>query len=332
MSDSDESLRFHVDADADGQRIDRFLADCLQSISRSSIQKAIEEGLIHRNGAPVKKRAPVHAGDSIVVMRDLLHRERAPALVGEDIPLTVLFEDEHLVAVNKPAGLVVHPGSGNRHGTLAHALVFHIKKLSSGSAPLRPGIVHRLDKNTSGVLLVAKTDQAHVACANLFASRGINKQYIGFTIGNQPQPHACIDAPVGRARNDPTLFTVRREGKQALTEYWTIGFRSGVGLLRFQLHTGRTHQIRVHCRYAGFPILMDTAYGGGRERALLVAPLERPFAYAALKCFRRQALHARRLEFIHPCTGNRTVIVAPFPDDFAEALNLFDRSTLDELT
>ncbi len=313
-----------IDEQSAGTRVDRALSAALPAFSRSALQKAIAEGLVTCNGEPVKKRYVVRVADRLAVRLDALEITHAQTLAAENIPVEVLYEDEHLIAVNKPAGMVVHPGSGNREGTLVQALLYHAGSLAGGVDALRPGIVHRLDKDTSGVLLAAKTNRAHAGLAKMFASRELYKEYVGFTIGREPAKRERIDAPVGRSRADPVLFTVRKNGKPAQTEYWTLASRGGVAILRFRLYTGRTHQIRVHCRHRGFPIVMDVPYGGGRQQALTIEPMQRPFAYAVLKCFTRQALHARALRFTHPITGTRMVLYAPLPEDFRRALVLFN--------
>jgi 23S rRNA pseudouridine1911/1915/1917 synthase len=241
-------------------------------------------------------------------------------LAPQNIPLDILYEDEYLVAVNKPSGLVVHPGNGVRDGTLVNALLHKIGTLSEGSGSERPGIVHRLDKETSGVMIAAKTNNAHAAMAAAFANRSVEKHYVGFCFGEPSESHGRIDLALERSRRDPLKRTSSKNGKPSLTEYWLLRYRAGVSAIYFKLHTGRTHQIRVHCSSKGFPILADSLYGGGRERLMRVAPLDRPFAAKVFKSFSRQALHARYLSFIHPFTGLRVHIEAPFPEDFHSAM------------
>jgi 23S rRNA pseudouridine1911/1915/1917 synthase len=243
-----------------------------------------------------------------------------PAPLPEDIALDVLYEDEYLLGINKPAGLVVQPGSGNRTGTLVNALLHSFPGLSEGYESDRPGIVHRLDKDTSGVLIVARNNAVHAAMGTQFANRTVEKTYSGICIGRMPEETGRIEAPLGRSRSDPLKRAVMRQGKPSLTEFRLAAYQSGISLVEFILHTGRTHQIRVHAAHAGFPILADETYGGGRERILRLPPLERPFAFRVLKCFDRHALHARTLAFTHPVTNQRMEITAPYPSDFAEAL------------
>jgi 23S rRNA pseudouridine1911/1915/1917 synthase len=262
-------------------------------------------------------------GDSVEVGEDRLMQSTERSLEPQDIALEILYEDEHFVVIDKPAGLVVHPGSGNRDGTVANALLFHIDSLSSGTEEDRPGIVHRLDKQTSGVLIAAKQDAAHAALAALFSERKVQKEYLGICIGARPKDSGSIDAPIGRGRNDPLRFSVRPNGRQARTDYRLCAHRGGISCIAIHPLTGRTHQIRVHCAWAGFPIVEDPQYGGDKKRVILLPPLDRPFAYKVFGCFDRHALHARRLSFVHPFTGKEVCFEAPLPEDFRSAVSLF---------
>lgn len=317
----------HTVADThDGVRLDQFLADVMAGWSRSRVQKLIAQGGVEVNGSPVRKRRKVTAGDTVSVDESLAGPPEETRPEPEDMPLEFLYEDEHVLAVNKPAGLVVHPGSGNRGGTLVNGLLHHCSQLAEGFGGDRPGIVHRLDRDTSGVILVAKTQQAHAHLAKQFQDREVAKFYLGVCIGDRPAEHLMIDAPIGRSRRDPTLFCVTRSGRPSQTECWLLGHHSGVAAFRFQLHTGRTHQIRVHLANRGFPIAADTVYGGDRAAAQRIGPLERPFVYRVLKLFDRQALHAHRIEFSHPATDRMVRVQAPVPGDMAEAFALLDVS------
>lgn len=317
MSDN-VSVVLDVGADCKAERLDIYLSRKLADISRSQIQKLIADGKVLRNNRKASKKDIIAGGDLIEVVRSALVRDIK--LAPQNIPLDILYEDEHLVAVNKPSGLVVHPGNGVRDGTLVNALLHQIGTLSQGSAYERPGIVHRLDKETSGVMIVAKTNNAHAAMAAAFANRSVEKHYAGLCFGEPSESHGRIDLPLERSRREPIKRTSSKNGKPSLTEYWLLRYRAGVSAIYFKLHTGRTHQIRVHCSLKGFPILSDSLYGGGRERLMRVAPLDRPFAAKVFKSFSRQALHARYLSFIHPFTGLRVHIEAPFPEDFHSAM------------
>ena len=323
-------MDYIVDNNRNGQRLDVFLTDALGGPSRSGVQRIITEGHVSVNGEQVvKKNADVAAGDVVTVSDGAEAAARScydDAPLPQDIPLDVLYEDDHIAVINKPAGLVVHPGRGNADGTVVNALLhrFGADNVSSGSESYRPGIVHRLDKDTSGALIVAKTDAAHAAFAELFMSRAINKVYTGFCVGARPLPHDIIDLPIAPSGRDRVKRAVdERNGKPAVTEYVLKDFICGIALMEFVLHTGRTHQIRVHCSHKGFPIVGDNLYGGSREAALKIPPMERPFAYGIFKCFERQALHALSLSFVHPMTNECVKVTAPYPDDFNRALGIF---------
>jgi len=325
-------MDYIVDNDRNGQRLDVFLTDALGGPSRSGVQRIIADGRVSVNGEPVvKKNTDVAAGDVVTVGEDAAEAARScydDTPLPQDIPLDVLYEDEHIAVINKPAGLVVHPGCGNADGTVVNALLhrFGVNNVSSGSKNYRPGIVHRLDKDTSGALIVAKADAAHAAFAELFMSRAINKVYTGFCVGTRPLERDVIDLPIAASRRERVKRIVdERNGKPAVTEYVLKDYICGIALMEFILHTGRTHQIRVHCCHKGFPILGDDLYGGGRESVLKIPPMERPFAYGVFKCFKRQALHALSLSFVHPLTGESVKITAPYPDDFNRAMEAFSQ-------
>ena len=305
-----------------GSRLDQFLALHLSDISRTHLQRSIEAGAVLVNNAVAAKNLRLKLGDVVAFDGAALKRSVHPPVEAQDIPLDVVYEDEYLLAVNKPAGLVVHPGSGNRDGTLVNALLFHADRLSDGSGDERPGIVHRLDKDTSGLVLVAKSNHAHELLSATFAERRIEKIYAGIVIGAHPPAHDIIEGALGRRRNDPIRFCVKADGKPAVTEYWLKQYRSCLSVMRFQLHTGRTHQIRVHCAYRGFQIVGDHLYGE-RDPVSRLGTADRPFASAVIKCFDRQALHAWRLRFEHPFTKKPVELVAPFPADLSAALGLF---------
>ena len=321
MVNSFNDKELTVSSDGAGERLDIFLSKRLVGFSRSKIQHLIETGLIILNGKNVKKNARCFPGDTIVVhegAREVVSRDIFP----QNIPVDIIYEDDYLIAVNKRAGMVAHPGSGNRNATLVNALLFHADHLSRGFENDRPGIVHRLDKDTSGVMLVAKTDAMHAALASMFSTRTIKKYYIGICFGVRPAVHGSIDMPLGRNRRVPIKRSVQIEGKNAVTEFWLLLHEHGVSVMRFRPHTGRTHQIRVHCSSSGFPIIGDQLYGGGKEQMEKISVLERPFAYKVFKCFNRQALHARAIVFSHPLLKKSMRIVAPFPVDFEDAFRL----------
>ena len=325
MSSSTSQKTITVPASAAGMRIDIFLTHFCNNYSRALLQKLIASGSVAVNGITVPKRHRLSEGETIVI-RNLESFVVTTAVAPEDIPVEVLYEDDYLLAVNKPAGMVVHPGVGNRSGTLVNALLHHCAALSNTANSDRPGIVHRLDKNTSGLLIVAKTNAAHAAMANAFASRAIRKTYVAFCVGHPPALQGMIDMPLGRNRNDPVKRAPDKEGKPAQTEYLLLAEKSRVSLLQFMPHTGRTHQIRVHCSSSGFPVVADDLYGGGKGRLQRIQPNERVFAQAVYSCFERHALHARSIIFYHPFVGKEIVITAPFPKDFENALFLFRKN------
>jgi 23S rRNA pseudouridine1911/1915/1917 synthase len=211
-----------------------------------------------------------------------------------------------------------------------NGLVHRIQSLSEGSASDRPGIVHRLDKETSGVLVVAKNNLAHTAMAYLFENRKIEKTYVGFCIGAPSELHGSINFPLARSHQDPLKRATSPHGKVARTEYKIIQTKSGISAVSFKPYTGRTHQIRVHASAKGFPIVADKLYGGGKEHLLRIDPLDRPFAYSILKCFERHALHAFSISFEHPFTHTRLAVTAPLPGDFEAAMFRFGSMRLFE--
>lgn len=315
-----------ISPDSEGERLDLFLSRAVGDLSRSQVQKCIIGGAVLVNGRPARKNYRVAEGDRIRIS-DLNVPDRPLELEPQNLPLSVLYEDDYFLAVNKSAGLVVHPGNGNRTGTLVNALLYYLgKNLSDGSRPERPGIVHRLDKNTSGVLLIAKTNGAHAMLAQAFASRLVKKDYLGFCMGVPSEAAGIIDIPLARSRKDPVKRAPDRFGKSSRTEFRLLAARSGISLVQFMPQTGRTHQIRVHCSSRGFAVLGDTLYGGGSGRLSQLAPAHRPFAIQMLACFGRQALHAWRIGFTHPFLKREITIVAPLPDDFQKGLQAMGES------
>jgi 23S rRNA pseudouridine1911/1915/1917 synthase len=322
-------MEYVVDNETGGIRVDAFLARVLTGVSRARVQKLIGDGRVVVNGSVVlKKNVILENNDRVCIDEcgsdDVLADPSTRIPKPQDIFLDVIYEDDFFAVINKPAGLVVHPGSGNHDGTVVNAILYRFgADVSSGADVYRPGIVHRLDKDTSGALMIAKTDVAHTALANLFSSRAIRKIYTGFCVGGHPQDHEIIDQPLSRSRRDPTKRVVDQHGDQAVTEYHLKKYHCGISLIEFVLHTGRTHQIRVHCGYRGFPIVQDWLYGGHQDKITTIPPMERPFAYGVFKCFGRHALHARALGFVHPFTNEDMEIIAPYPRDFCSALSYF---------
>lgn len=299
---------FVVEADAEGLRLDVFLAHRLPAMSRARLQGLIDERDVLVEGRPAKPSLRLRAGASVTVSVP----DPAPAAPApEDIPLRVLHEDAQLLVVDKPAGLVVHPGAGAPAGTLVNALLHRVRDLSGIGGVLRPGIVHRLDKGTSGLILVAKDDATHRALARQFALRTVRKEYQAVVLGLPAAREGEIDRPIGR---DPVhrrrMSVDAPRARAARTGYVTRERLDGAALLDVRLHTGRTHQIRVHLASIGHPVAGDDLYGGRR-----VPSSRRPEAREALQALTRPALHAARLEFDHPATGERILAQSPFPPD-----------------
>jgi 23S rRNA pseudouridine1911/1915/1917 synthase len=307
-------LDFVVEEDASGQRVDRFLAGRLPGESRASIQRLIESGEVQREGKRVKPSARLRPGDRLRVhFPDPVPTE----LVPEAVPIKVLYEDASLLVIEKPPGMVVHPGAGVRSGTLVHALLGREPRLSSIGGKERPGIVHRLDRETSGLMLVAREDSAHRALAEQFATRQVHKIYQALVWGHPVPSRDRIEEPVGRDPSSRTRMAVRPAGgRSALTEYRVREVIGPFSLLEIRILTGRTHQIRVHLKHRGHPVVGDSRYGG-----IALTRLRSESVKEALAEFGRLALHAATLEFRHPIGGERLRFHAPLPPDFARLLD-----------
>jgi 23S rRNA pseudouridine1911/1915/1917 synthase len=315
----EEELHLRVDASMRGQRIDRLLAERFPHLTRSRFQRLLRDGCVTARGRPVRSAYRVLQDD------DLCVRVPAPEpsdLVPEDIPLRIVYEDDALLVVDKPAGLVVHPAAGNMRGTLVHALLFHAQALPATGA-LRPGIVHRLDKDTSGLLVVAKTEAAHAALSAALRARAVRREYAAVVWGRVAEDRGRIDAPIGRSTADRKRMAVRaRGGKPAVTEYRVRERLAAWTRLDLRLQSGRTHQIRVHLASLGHPVFGDATYGGRTSRLTQLAAPLRVQARRALERLPRQALHATRLQFVHPATGEELQFESPLPEDVAAALAL----------
>jgi 23S rRNA pseudouridine1911/1915/1917 synthase len=293
-----------------GERLDRYLAAVLPGHSRSQLQRLIKEGLVGVGGRPARANAQVKAGDLIVLE---VPEPVAPVPAPEDLPIDVLHEDSDLIVVNKAAGMVVHPAAGHGGGTLVNALLHHVDDLSGVGGELRPGIVHRLDRGTSGVMVVAKHDRSHEALARQFHDREVEKEYIALVWG-VVQAGRRIDLPIGRDASDRQKMSARaRRSREAVTRITRVRHFRGVTLAHVAIATGRTHQIRVHLSAIGHPIVGDALYGGTRRHvAADVRPVQR---------LGRPFLHAARLVFTHPSDGRRLEFTAPVPDDLQRVLD-----------
>ncbi len=302
-----------VGAEVEGQRLDVWLARQLPHLSRARLQALIVEGHVLLDGARARASSRLRPGQvATVTVPAPVPAEPQP----EDIELAVVHEDGHLIVVNKPAGLVVHPGAGTSSGTLVNALLGRVRDLSGVGGVLRPGIVHRLDKGTSGLLVVAKDDEAHRSLVRQFAGRTVEKEYLALVLGVPSRPAGEVDAPIGRDPVHRQKMSIRApRGREARTS-WRIDERfDGAALLRVRIHTGRTHQIRVHLASIGHPVAGDATYGGTRTPSS-----RRPGARETLLSLERPALHAARLAFTHPASGERLEFEAPLPPDLALVL------------
>jgi 23S rRNA pseudouridine1911/1915/1917 synthase len=305
-----ERRQITVQGDA-GERLDVWLAAAL-GISRNRSAELIEAGRVRVNGAPPRKRDPVAMGDRLDV--EIPAPEPSP-LNSQDIPLDIHYEDRDLLVLDKPAGLVVHPAPGHREGTLVNALLHHVGDLSGIGGVLRPGIVHRLDKDTSGLLLVAKHDESHRRLADALRLRTIRRVYLAACWGHLAEDEVVVDAPVARHPGDRKRMAVVEGGRRALTRFRRRERWRAADLLRAELETGRTHQIRVHLLHLGHPVVGDAVYAPRRERGF--SGPERAWAAELARRTPRQFLHAAELRFEHPMTGAPMAFSAPLPPDLA---------------
>ena len=311
-----EPTRLTVSPDDEGQRLDRFVAGHLPSLSRSQVQKLIAEGHVTLSEGRPKPALAVWDG---LIVDVALPAAAQPTPAAENIPVEILYEDADLAAINKPAGLVVHPGAGHATGTLVNALLHHLGGLSGIGGVERPGIVHRLDRGTSGVLVVAKNDAAHRGLSRLFHDREVVKEYVALVWG-APAEGTTLTQPIGRdPRRRQKMSTRARHSRPAETRVLEVEPLGGVSFVRLAIGTGRTHQIRVHLSEAGHPVVGDDLYGGGRHsvppRLAAIARLKRPF------------LHAAKLAFTHPTTGVPVDIEAPLAGDLQEILDTLRRAS-----
>lgn len=317
MVDEERILRIVVPEAHAGERLDRFLASQLSDLSRTRIQKLIEESHVLIDGHAVKASHAVATGEEIVVR---IPKPRKWELLPEPIPLDIVYEDDHLVVVNKPAGMVVHPAFANYSGTLVNALLYHCRKLSGIGGVERPGIVHRLDKDTSGLIVVAKDDLTHRALAQQFAEKTSEREYWAVVWGHPREKAGRVETRIGRSPKDRTRMTIHGAGKIAITNYEVLEEFHLLSLVRCWLETGRTHQIRVHLAHLGHPVFGDPTYGGRGRRVSGLSKRERDFAVELLRMMPRQALHARALGFVHPITQETLRFQSDLPEDMSRLL------------
>jgi len=309
-----------IDPPRDGSRLDRALGELFPEHSRSALARLIEEGRVRIDG--VVRAKPSHrvvAGQQV----ELELPEATPSgLVSQDIPISTLYEDADVVVIDKPPGLVVHPAAGHPDQTLVNALLFHVKDLSGIGGELRPGIVHRLDKDTSGVLVVAKNDAAHRALTSAWNTDAVRKEYLAVVYGTPSADRGTIDAPIGRDPRDRKKMGIVAAGRRAITDYALAERLRHASVLRCTLHTGRTHQIRLHLKHLGHPIIGDAVYSGPQWRGIPDKRLQK-----VISAFPRQALHAARITFVHPRSGETIVVESPLPDDMRGLIDALREST-----
>ncbi len=295
-------------ADRDGERADAFLARWVPDLTRSAAQRLLERGAVTSEGGPVRKNDRLSPGD---VLEVTLPDPEPVDVVPQDIPLDVVYEDADVIVVNKPVGLVVHPAPGHPDGTLVNALLYHCGNSLSGiNGELRPGIVHRIDRDTSGLIIAAKNNRAHLALAVQLQDHSLARTYEAVTVGSLKEDSGTVDAPIGRHPVDRKKMAVdRKNGREAVTHWSVLARYPGYTHVECRLETGRTHQIRVHLASIGHPLLGDTVYGA-----------KKPVPGLAGQC-----LHARRLRFVHPTTGEVVELESPLPEWFQETLRKIGR-------
>ncbi len=302
---------FRVPDEAEGLRLDVWVSE-QAGLSRSRVARLVAEGQVLLNGEVPRKAEPLTPGDQVRL------EEPPPepvAAEAEDLPLSIVWEDSHLLVVDKAAGMVVHPAPGHRSGTMVNALLHHVRDLSGIGGRLRPGIVHRLDRDTSGLLVVAKDDQTHQALQDLLRRRKIRRLYLAASWGHLDRSPRRVDAPIGRDPSNRLRMAVHADGRRAVTHLRVVESWPAAELLQVGLETGRTHQIRVHLAHLGHPVVGDQLYGAGWERGM--GGSIREFARELARRTPRQFLHAHRLAFRHPVTGEELRFEAPLPPDLA---------------
>lgn len=297
-----ETKKIIVNGNEKGTRIDKFLNEKIADLSRARVQKIIEEGNVFVNESVAKASYKVNTNDCIIVK---IEEAKEIDLEAQDIPLDIIFENNDYLIINKQKGLVVHPGNGNLDGTLVNAIMAHCKDSLSGiGGEIRPGIVHRIDKDTSGVIIVAKNDKAHINISEQIKNHEVKKTYVALVRGVIKENEATINMPIGRSKNDRIKMAVDRDGKEAITHFKVLKRFDKYTYLEVNIETGRTHQIRVHLSHIGFPIVGDDVYSNGKN----------PFGVQG------QMLHAQKIEFTSPTTGEKVEYEAKKPEYFEDVL------------
>lgn len=307
-------------------RVDKFLMDRLPNVTRNKLQDGIKDGHVTVNGKNVKPNHRIHPGDEVVVA--LPEPPKDSDVVPEDIPLNIVYEDDDVLIVNKPAGMVVHPAYQNWSGTLVNALAWHFKNLPTmPNNDGRPGLVHRIDKDTSGLLVIAKTELAMTHLARQFFDHSIERTYLALVWGEPSEDEGTIDVNLGRSLKDRRVTTAFPEGdmgRTAITHYKVIKRLRYVSLVQCNLETGRTHQIRAHMQYLGHPLFNDATYGGDRVLKGTIFTKYKQFVDNCFKIIPRQALHARTLGFVHPKTGQKMSFESALPHDMVEVIEKWE--------
>ncbi len=310
---TEETFSFMVDVDEAGDRLDTILAARRPDLSRTLFLRIIKEGLVLLDGSVVKPSHAVRPGEEVTCT---IPAPEPTDIVAESIPLDILYEDQDLLVINKPPGLVVHPSPGHARHTLVNALLFHSKSLSGMAGEERPGIVHRLDKDTSGVMMAAKSDRAHRALTDQFATRTVKKLYLALAVGDMGGEKGVIDLPIGRHPQDRKRMATLSSGGRSAQTLWTVKERFGCAtLLSVRIKTGRTHQIRVHLSALSHPVAGDSIYGRPGAQVRLITPKGHEFPVP------RQMLHSWKLSFTHPLTNEPLSFEAPLHPDMAELLD-----------
>ena len=329
MGEGDELFEHHrivVDRGQELLRLDKFLLNRLANASRTKIQAATHAGSVQVNGAAVKPNYRIKPGDLITIT--LPEPPREDKVIPQEMPLDIRYEDEQLLIVNKPAGLVVHPAYGNWEGTLVNGLAFHLQNLPTGrNGEIRPGLVHRIDKDTSGLLVIGKTEFAMTHLSQQFFHHTVRRRYLALIWGTPKAEKGTITGHIGRSLRDRKVQAVYPDGSQgkpAITHYEVLRNFGPVTLLECHLETGRTHQIRAHMQFIGHPLFSDATYGGDKIRSGQATGAYRTFVENVFQKMPRQALHARSLGFMHPTTGEELSFEAELPEDFATALEMWE--------
>ncbi len=317
------TIRITVAGNQGAERLDVFLSHQIENASRTRIQQLIDQERVLVNGKQPAKSYKIRPYDNIEVTLPLPEKIEAKP---EDIPLTIVYEDDDLVVVNKPAGMVVHPAFSNYSGTMVNALLHHVRDLSGINGEIRPGIVHRIDKDTSGLLLVAKHDRAHRFLSQQFRAHKTEREYWALVWGHLKKKKMKVETNIGRSVKDRKKFAVVSDGKPAVTHLEVMELYDGFSLLRLNLETGRTHQIRVHMAYIGHPIFGDKTYGGDNPNLAGGDKKKKLRALNLLEMMPRQTLHAKTLGFVHPATKKTVRFDSDLPDDFQRVLKAIKKA------